>query len=66
MSERLYPTPDAVDLLRIVPLAEAAHLSGLNEAELQRRYPDKLIEIGENGFGMRAMHALRLTPGTHD
>jgi hypothetical protein len=52
----------AIELLRIVPMEEAMHLSGMTAEDLQRRFPDKIIEIGENGLGMRAMDALLLTP----
>ncbi len=52
----------SLELLRIVPLNEAEYLSGMTAEDLQRRFPDKIIEIGENGLGMRAMDALLLTP----
>jgi hypothetical protein len=52
----------AVELLRIAPLNEASHLSGMTAEDLQRRFPDKIIEIGENGLGMRVLDALRLVP----
>jgi hypothetical protein len=55
------PKPNAIDLLRIAPLSEAAHLSGLDEDELRREHPDKNIQLTDEKQGMRVMHALRLT-----
>jgi hypothetical protein len=56
----------ALELLRIVPLDEAVYLSGMTAEDLQQRFPDKIIEIGENGLGMRALDALRLTEAPRD
>ena len=56
----------AVELLRIAPLAEAAHLSGLDEDELRRAHPDKIIQLTDEKQGMRVMHALRLTEAPRD
>ncbi len=64
MSLKFDPDVSALDLelLRIAPMDEAVHLSGMSAEDLQRRFPNKIIEIGENGFGMRVMDALLLTP----
>jgi len=56
-----FTEPTAVELLRIAPLAEAAHLSGLDEDELQRQFPNKILRLSNDKLGMRVMHALRLT-----
>src|SRR5215475_12798880 len=53
--------PSSLELLRIVPLPEAAYLSGVDEDELRREFPDKIIELGNGRQGLRALYALRLT-----
>jgi hypothetical protein len=64
MSEKFSPglrEPSSIELLRIVPLAEAAYLAGVDEDELRREFSDKIIELGNGRQGLRAMYALRLT-----
>ena len=55
------PMPTAVELQRIAPLPEAAHLSGLSEDTLRRRHPDKIIKLSPRRVGMRVGDALALT-----
>jgi hypothetical protein len=50
----------AVELARIVPLAEAARLSGMSEDTLRRHYRDKLIQLTAHRLGMRIRDALLL------
>jgi hypothetical protein len=49
-----------LELERIAPLSEAAHLSGLSEDSLRRNHKDKLIVLGPRRLGMRVRHALML------
>jgi hypothetical protein len=53
-----------VECLRIVPLAEAARLSGISEDGLRRHYSDKLIKMSPRRVGMRLGDALMLNPRT--
>jgi hypothetical protein len=49
-----------LELERIAPLSEAAHLSGLSEDSIRRNHRDKLIQVGPRRLGMRVRHALML------
>ena len=49
-----------LELERIAPLSEAAHLSGLSKDTLLRRYRDKLIVLSPGKLGMRVRDALML------
>jgi hypothetical protein len=51
-----------VERLRIVPLAEAARLSGISEDGLRRHHSDKLIKMSPRRVGMRQGDALMLNP----
>jgi hypothetical protein len=53
-----------VERLRIVPLAEAARLSGISEDGLRRHHSDKLIKMSPRRVGMRQGDALML--GSHN
>jgi hypothetical protein len=50
----------AVERARIVPIAEAARLSGMSEDTLRRHYRDKLIQLTPHRLGMRLRDALLL------
>jgi hypothetical protein len=54
----------ALELARIAPLAEAAHLSSLSEDSLRRNHPDKIIVLGPRRHGMRVRDALMLNPNS--
>ncbi|MDA9424028.1 hypothetical protein [Bradyrhizobium sp. CCBAU 53380] len=49
-----------LELERIAPLSEAAHLSGLSEDSLKRNHRDKIIVLGPRRLGMRVRNALML------
>jgi hypothetical protein len=51
---------DPVEALRIVPLAEAARLSGLSEDTLRRRHSGRFVRLSERRVGMRLRDALML------
>ena len=53
-----------VERLRIVPLAEAARLSGISEDGLRRHHSDKLIKLSPRRIGMRQGDALMLNPNS--
>jgi hypothetical protein len=50
-----------VERLRIVPLAEAARLSGISEDSLRRHHSSKLIRLSPRRIGMRQGDALLLS-----
>jgi hypothetical protein len=54
-----------VERLRIVPLAEAARLSGISEDGLRRHHSDKLIKLSPRRIGMRQGDALMLKPNSN-
>jgi hypothetical protein len=49
-----------LELERIAPMDEAAHLSGLSEDSLRRNHRDKIIVLGPRRLGMRVKHCLML------
>jgi len=52
----------AIELLRIVPLVEAARLAGVSVDTLQRHHADKVVRVSERRVGMRVRDALMLQP----
>jgi hypothetical protein len=50
----------AVELLKIVPMNEAARLSGLSQDSLQRHHPKKIVHLSPRRRGMRQGDALML------
>jgi hypothetical protein len=50
----------ALELLRIVPMAEAERLSSMSADTLERNYPDKIVHTSPRRKGMRVVHALIL------
>ena len=54
------PTLPPLELLRIVPLSEAARLAGMSERKLREHYRDKIVKRGLRA-GMRVGDALQLT-----
>jgi hypothetical protein len=50
-------SPD-LELLRIVPLKEAARLRGVSVDTLRRQHRGKFIRIGKRHFGMRVKDAI--------
>jgi hypothetical protein len=59
-----YPTDmPLIERLRIIPLAEAAHLAGLSEDGLRRHHSAKLIRLSPRRVGMRLGDALMLKEG---
>jgi hypothetical protein len=56
-----YPTDlPLIELLRIIPLAEAVRLSGISEDGLKRHYREKLLKLSPRRLGMRLGDALML------
>jgi hypothetical protein len=51
----------ALELNRIVPLAEAARLSSLSEDTIKREFPNWLVRLSPRRLGVRVADALRLT-----
>jgi len=49
----------ALELERIVPLAEAARLAGVSEDTLRRHNSDKILQLSPRRQGMRVRHALK-------
>jgi hypothetical protein len=49
-----------VERLRIVPLAEAARLSGISQDGLLRHHRDKIIKLSPRRLGMRQGDALMI------
>ena len=54
-----YPA-EWIELQRIIPLSEAAQLSGLSVDTLKRRHRDKILELSPRRLGMRVRDALML------
>ena len=54
----------ALELMRIVPLSEAARLSGLSARTLQRNHSDKVIRMSPGRIGMRVRDALMIGGGS--
>ena len=52
MSINEIPNLPLVERLRIVPLAEAARLSGISEDGLRRHHSDKLIKLSPRRIGI--------------
>jgi hypothetical protein len=57
---KLLKTMTPLELLRIVPMPEAEHLSSASADTLEREHPDKIIHISRRRKGMRAIHALMI------
>jgi hypothetical protein len=57
---KLLATLPAVELLRIAPMPEAAHLSSLSPDTLEREHGDKIVTLSPRRKGMRVVHALLL------
>ena len=62
----LYETADpgklsAIELLRIIPLTEAAKLSSISPKGWHRHHRDKLIRLSEKRVGVRLKDALFMT-----
>jgi hypothetical protein len=49
-----------LELLRIVPLEEAARLRGVSTDTLRRNYPEKILQLSPKRRGMRLRDALQL------
>jgi len=60
MQSRIIDDLPLVERLRIVPLAEAARLSGISEDGLRRHYSEKFIRLSPRRVGMRLSDALML------
>jgi hypothetical protein len=60
MADSTALTLTLIERLRIVPLVEAARLSGVSEDSLKRHYPEKLIRLSPRRIGMRQGDALML------
>jgi hypothetical protein len=54
------PGLSALELARIAPLPEAAHLSGVCKDTLKRHHRDKLVVLSPRRLGMRVRDALML------
>lgn len=54
------PEPTAIELNRIVSLAEASRLSSLSVDTLRDRFPEKIVQLSPKRSGMRVGHALML------
>jgi hypothetical protein len=52
--------PDAVYMMRIVSIKQAAQLAGISERTLKDSHPDKVIQISPGRIGMRLRDALRI------
>ena len=59
---RLIQTIPPLELLRVVEMPEAEHLSSLSEDTLRREHPEKIIKLSKRRDGMRVLHALMLNP----
>jgi hypothetical protein len=53
-------------LARIITLREAAHLAGISEDTLKRRWPSKIIRLSPRRLGMRVRDALMLGEGAEN
>ena len=51
-----------LELLRVAPLAECEHLSGLSKDSLKRHHSDKIKKLSKRREGMRVCDALMLNP----
>jgi hypothetical protein len=51
----------ALELNRIVSLAEAARLSSMSEDTIKRRFPEKLVRLSPRRLGVRVADALMLS-----
>jgi hypothetical protein len=60
--ERVIRMMSPLELLRIAPMPEASHLSGLSEETLIREHPDKVKRLSKRRLGMRVVDALMLNP----
>jgi hypothetical protein len=52
-----------LELARIAPMDEAAHLSGLSVDTLKRHHADRIIRLSPRRAGMRLRHCLMLASG---
>jgi len=57
---RLLAMLPPLELLRVAPMQEAAHLSSLSADQLARDHPDKVVKLSKRRNGMRVAHALML------
>jgi hypothetical protein len=58
------PNPTAVELNRIVSLAEASRLSSLSVDTLRDQFPEKIVRLSPKRAGMRVYDALFLRQST--
>jgi hypothetical protein len=63
---RLLELLPPLELLRIVPLAEAERLSSLSEDTLRREHGDKIKKLSPRRDGMRVIDALMTSAGPSD
>jgi hypothetical protein len=52
--------PEAVVMMRIISIKQAAQLAGVSERTLKDSHPDKVIQISPGRIGMRLRDALRI------
>jgi hypothetical protein len=52
----------AIELNRIIPLAEAVRLSSLSDDVWRREHADKFVWLSPRRIGVRLKHALMLEP----
>jgi hypothetical protein len=57
---RLLTMLPPLELLRVVEMEEAAHLSSASSDTLLREYPDLIVHVSRRRRGMRIAHALML------
>ena len=57
---RLLTMMTPIELLRIVEMEEAAHLSSLSADTLVREHADKILKLSSRRNGMRVAHALMI------
>jgi len=57
---RLLTMMPPIELLRIVEMEEAAHLSSLSADTLVREHADKILKLSSRRNGMRVAHALMI------
>jgi hypothetical protein len=50
----------ALELARVVSLAEAARLAGISEDTIKRNHRDKILQLSQRRLGMRIRDALNL------
>jgi hypothetical protein len=53
----------AIELARIIPLAEAARLSSLSDDVWRREHADKLVRLSPRRVGVRLADALMISRG---